>query len=111
MKFMCYSIIQYLFICISKQRVHAISDPITCMLIVFSLSVIDCGQLPLLSEGQIAYTTGVVTGLETGLNATASYSCSEGYSLVGDMIRTCQANGQWDGAEPTCMCECYKHLV
>ena len=36
----------------------------------------------------------------------ASYSCSEGYDLDGDMIRTCQANGQWDGTDPTCMCEC-----
>ena len=77
----------------------------------YSYSVIDCGLLPLLSEGQIAYTPGVVTGLETGLNAMASYSCSEGYNLVGDMTRTCQANSQWDGAETTCMCECYKHLV
>jgi len=75
------------------------------------LTVIDCGLLPLLmSEGQVAYTPGVVTGLETGLNATASYSCSEGYSLVGDMTRTCQANGQWDGAETTCMCECINQI-
>ena len=68
-------------------------------------TVINCSLLPLLSEGQIAYTPGVVTNLETGLNAVASYSCSEGYNLVGDMIRTCQASGQWDGTEPTCMCE------
>ena len=71
----------------------------------FFLIVINCGLLPLLSKGRVAYTTGVVTGLETGLNAMASYSCSEGYNLVGDMTRTCQANGQWDGGEPTCMCE------
>ena len=75
------------------------------------LIVINCGLLPLPSESQVAYTPGVVTSLETGLNAMASYSCSEGYDLVGDMIRTCQANGQWDGADPTCMCECINHNI
>ena len=80
-------------------------------LCILPFIVINCGLLPLPSEGQVAYTPGVVTGLETGLNAVASYSCNEGYSLVGDMIRTCQANGEWDGAEPTCMCECINLLV
>ena len=67
--------------------------------------MINCGLLPPPSEGQVAYTPSPVTGLETGLNAMANYSCSEGYDLIGDMIRTCQANGEWDGAAPTCMCE------
>ena len=51
------------------------------------------------------FTSGVVTTIQTGLDAIANYSCSEGYDLVGDAMRTCQETGQWNGAEPTCMCK------
>ena len=87
-----------------RQMSHTANDVLYYLLNL--LTVIDCDLLPLPSEGQVDYTPGVVTSLETGLNATASYSCSEGYDLDGDAMRTCQANGQWDGAEPMCMCEC-----
>ena len=53
-------------------------------------------------DGQLTFTPGVVESVDTGLNAIASYTCSEGYSLVGDAMRTCQAGSQWDGVEPTC---------
>ena len=43
--------------------------------------------------------------LETGFGAIASYTCSEGYDLIGDEMRTCQVDGQWTGAELTCMCK------
>ena len=41
----------------------------------------------------------------TGLNAVAIYTCNEGYNRIGDAMRTCQLNGEWDGAEPTCSCK------
>ena len=41
--------------------------------------------------------------IETGLNAVANYTCNEGYNLVGDAVRTCQANEEWTGTEPICM--------
>ena len=69
----------------------------------FCFAVIDCGNLYNPEGGQVTFTPGVVTN--TGLDAVATYACSEGYSLVGDVMRTCQANGQWDGAEPTCTCK------
>ncbi|XP_066302889.1 sushi, von Willebrand factor type A, EGF and pentraxin domain-containing protein 1-like [Branchiostoma lanceolatum] len=33
---------------------------------------------------------------------TAAYSCDPGYALMGSSIRTCQADGQWGGMQPTC---------
>ena len=41
--------------------------------------------------------------IETGLDAVANYTCNEGYNLVGDTVRTCQANEEWAGTEPNCM--------
>ena len=71
----------------------------------FSYTVIDCGGLTEPDDGRITFAPGAVVYIDTGLNAVATYTCSEGYSLVGDAMRTCQANGQWDGAEPSCTCE------
>ena len=58
-------------------------------------------------NGQVIFTPGVVATIETGLGAVANYTCNGGYDLVGDTMRTCEANGQWAGAEPTCMCRCF----
>ena len=36
-------------------------------------------------------------------NSTATYSCNkEGYSLVGDAVRTCLSSGNWSGNPPNC---------
>ena len=67
--------------------------------------MINCGNLTDPNDGQVAITPGVVETIDTGLNAVAAYTCSEGYSLVGDSVRTCQDTGEWDGGEPTCMCK------
>jgi len=32
----------------------------------------------------------------------ATYFCDEGYDLVGDNNRVCQADGSWTGSDPTC---------
>ena len=76
----------------------------------FSYTVIDCGDLTDPDDGQITFSSGVVATTDTGLNAVATYACSEGYSLVGDVMRICQANGQWDGAEPSCTCKLLVHV-
>ena len=68
-------------------------------------AAIDCGNLTAPEDGQITFTPGVVTAIETGLDAVANYTCSEGYSLVGEALRTCQANEEWDGTEPNCTCK------
>ena len=35
--------------------------------------------------------------------STVRYYCyNEGYSLLGDHVRMCQANGIWSGEQPSC---------
>ena len=70
-------------------------------------AAIDCGNLADPESGQVTFTPGVVMTLETGLDAIANYTCNEGYDLVGDAMRTCQADEQWTGTEPNCTCKQY----
>ena len=73
------------------------------MVIMYFPAVINCGGLTVPEDGQVTFTPGVVMTIETGLGAVATYTCSEGYDLVGADMRTCQANEQWAGTEPHCM--------
>ena len=68
-------------------------------------AVINCGGLTDPEDGQVTFTPGVVITIDTGLDAVAAYTCDQGYDLVGDEIRTCQANGQWTLTEPICTCK------
>ena len=45
---------------------------------------------------------GTVTLPGTTFNSTATYSCNDGYNLVGDTTRTCLASGSWSDTAPTC---------
>ncbi|XP_062509242.1 receptor-type tyrosine-protein phosphatase F-like isoform X2 [Corticium candelabrum] len=36
------------------------------------------------------------------VNATSTYTCNEGYKLVGNKMVTCQSNGNWSGGTPEC---------
>ena len=62
--------------------------------------MIDCGGLTDPEGGQVMISSGTVAA--TGLNAIASYTCDVGYELVGNAMRTCEANGEWNGTEPVC---------
>ena len=75
------------------------------MVIMYFPAVINCGGLTDPEDGRVTFTPGVVMTLETGLEAIAVYTCNDGYNLVGDTMRACQANEQWAGTEPNCMCK------
>eukprot|EP00731_Ephydatia_muelleri_P015162 Em0008g882a len=45
---------------------------------------------------------GQVFGSGTSIGSIATFSCNAGYSLVGSNMITCQNDGMWDGAPPTC---------
>ncbi len=48
-------------------------------------------------------TNGAVTSTNDGnYPSTATYTCDAGYTLNGPATRTCQTDGAWDGADPTC---------
>ena len=63
-------------------------------ILCFSIAI-DCG--PLTDPGN-----GLVMVSTTIFMSTAAYSCNSGYTLEGDISRTCQFNGSWSGAEPAC---------
>ena len=56
---------------------------------------IQCPALPPPPFGQV--NTG-----GHGLYNTSRYSCNGGYELEGVNLRTCTANGKWNGTEPIC---------
>ncbi|CAI8041017.1 Sushi, von Willebrand factor type A, EGF and pentraxin domain-containing protein 1, partial [Geodia barretti] len=56
---------------------------------------VDCGSLTDPVNGTISLTG-------TAFNSTATYSCNDGYSLVGDTTITCLASGLWSGEPPLC---------
>ncbi|CAI8000473.1 Sushi, von Willebrand factor type A, EGF and pentraxin domain-containing protein 1, partial [Geodia barretti] len=45
---------------------------------------------------------GNIVTTSTQFGGKATYSCTEGYQLEGDEVRTCQANGFWSGSAPFC---------
>ncbi len=53
-------------------------------------------------EALSAPVNGSVDAPDNVIGATATYSCSAGFFLVGSATRTCQTNGQWSGSTPTC---------
>ena len=36
------------------------------------------------------------------VGSTATYSCNNGFNLVGDQSRVCRSGGSWSGNAPTC---------
>lgn len=58
-----------------------------------------CETPPAPANGTVS-TTGTRTG------NTATYACSNGFTLSGSRTRTCQANGVWSGTPPSCVGTC-----
>ena len=57
---------------------------------------VDCGDLTDPSNGAVDTSSG------TTFMMTATYTCNTGYTFIGDMTRTCQANAMWSLTAPTC---------
>ena len=36
------------------------------------------------------------------ISTVATYSCHSGFTLIGNNVRECRANGQWSSEEPYC---------
>lgn len=67
-----------------------------CFLVYISSSpTVDCPPLMDPPGGRVN-----IPSLTQG--STATYSCNEGYMLVGDSTRTCEASAMWTGIAPVC---------
>ena len=56
----------------------------------------ECAGLNNISNGYVK-----VNSLK--INATAIYSCDDGFVLVGESIRVCEDDLTWSGEVPTCL--------
>ena len=66
------------------------------MVLFFVIAPVSCGSL-----GAVSHTTNVITGIY--YTATITYTCVSGYEHTsGTLIRTCQANRNWNGSQPVC---------
>lgn len=64
--------------------------------LVYTHTVIDCGEPNHPGNGSVFFTLTVV-------NAIAIYDCVEGYNLVpGETFRTCESSGEWSGEDRIC---------
>ena len=59
---------------------------------------INCPRLEPPANGSVSFPT-------TGFGAVAIYECDEGFRLVGDRERRCQAISRWSGEPPVCESE------
>ena len=64
------------------------------MLIVLPISG-DCPDLLAPANGAVSMS-GIIVG------STATYSCNEGFSLDGNVERTCE-DDMWTGTDPACL--------
>ena len=77
-------------------------------MLVFFLAV-NCGSLTDPVDGKVHAKL-------TTFEAVATYNCKRGHVLIGDITRTCQANGLWSGSQPKCVsrkynCEGLMHII
>ena len=79
------------------HAVYACLGTYVALLLAMSISVgVSCGHPGILRFGRVDTSAG------TSFGDVARYSCDVGYTLNGAAERTCQADGQWNGTEPTC---------
>ena len=72
--------------------------------IVYVYAVVDCGMLPSISNGEVSQ-------LSTTVGSVATYSCNNGFDLVGQSSRSCLASKRWSGSPPTCQRELHVTIL
>ena len=85
------------YVCIVSMQTFLCSFSIVTNTNLSFLSLaVDCGSLSDPINGQVSTPDGTTFGSQ------AIYSCNEGFSVVENPIRLCEANRDWSGPEPTC---------
>ena len=60
-----------------------------------SLTVVNCGDPGILIDGQRTF-------FGTTYRRVANFFCNDGFNMIGDGLRRCEANGEWTGSVPDC---------
>ena len=68
--------------------------------------LIECSAL-MVTNGEVLYSRDPSTSDSFMSGTVATYSCTDGYELVGEEKRTCLVDGTWTGAEPYCVGMCH----
>lgn len=64
---------------------------------IFFLCIgVRCGTLPNLSNGEISLS-------KTLYGEEATFTCYDGFHLIGSKSRVCMLNGTWSGLESECI--------
>ena len=71
---------------------------------IISSVVVNCSFVLEPNNGVVSYNPQGQN--QTLVGATVNYTCNSGYTLNGNNMRICQANGTWSGSDPTCNSEC-----
>ena len=86
---------------LAKSRIGEFSSAKPKSITMAPLSVIDCEDLPPISNGEINYVNGT-----TYLGSTATYTCNQFYRMqwpnCSDPVRSCAEDGKWSGFPPSC---------
>ena len=71
--------------------------PITylALFLTCAAKVVSCDSLAPPANGQVRLSG-------TTVGSRAQFSCNRGFSLAGNSVRVCLANGQWSGYTPRC---------
>lgn len=72
----------------------------TIMMFLLSLftTVVNCGDPGILINGQRTF-------FGTTYRLVVTFECNDGFTMVGDGFRRCEANGEWTGEIPECIGE------
>lgn len=62
----------------------------------------DISCVPVRCSKPESIARGYVSGTNYSFGAMVAYSCDKGFMIDGEKRRTCQANGEWGGALPSC---------
>ncbi|XP_069375236.1 sushi, von Willebrand factor type A, EGF and pentraxin domain-containing protein 1 isoform X3 [Paralichthys olivaceus] len=63
----------------------------------------DIGCVPVRCSRPESIDRGYVSGTNYSFGAMVAYTCYPGFHIRGEKRRTCKANGEWEGALPTCV--------
>ena len=86
-------------LCAKGQLYQVPNSILTVLILSYSLHTalaVQCPDLPNPDNGQVTFSNGFMIG------SVATYECSQGFTLEGDVTQTCQADGTWSGVPATC---------